>query len=260
MDAGATSSADQLRAVTEEYAIECAILKFHGSEVLDYVADEGLQIHGGYGYTEEFPMARAYRDARINRIFEGTNEINRLTVFDQLMRRVQKGRLALPQATARLKEAVLSLAPGASAFDADPLEEVGRWVTQIRNATLYVSGQAWETLGVKIADAQEVIAAIADMSAVLFALESAWLRARKLTSAGSPKSRLALSACQVFGADACAQADIWARTIICAISEGDARRTHAGVLKRLLKPPFVDTIALRRELAAAVISAETYPW
>jgi alkylation response protein AidB-like acyl-CoA dehydrogenase len=260
VDAGAEGSADALRAATEEYAIECAILKFYGSEVLAYVADEGLQIHGGYGYTEEFPMARAYRDARINRIFEGTNEINRLTVLDQAMRRAQKGRLALPQAAARLKEAILSLAPSASGFSTDPLDEVGEWVRQIRNVTLYAAGQAWEALGVKMADLQEVAAAIADMSAALFALESGWLRARKLAASGSPRSGLALSAVQVYGADACAQVEQWARYVISAISDGDTRRTHAAVLKRLLKPPLVDTVTLRRQLAGAIIESEAYPW
>src|ERR1051325_2769976 len=249
VDAGASGSADALRAVTEEYAIECAILKFYGSEVLAYVADEGLQIHGGYGYTEEFPMARAYRDARINRIFEGTNEINRLTVLDQALRRAQKGRLALPQAAARLKDTILSLAPSSSGFNTDPLEEVGEWVRQIRNVTLYAAGQAWEVLGVKMDDLQEVVAAIADMSAVLFALESGWLRARKLAASGSPRSGLALSAVQVYGADACAPGEQGGRYVISAISDGDTPRTHAAVLKRLLKPPLVDTASLRRQLA-----------
>jgi alkylation response protein AidB-like acyl-CoA dehydrogenase len=260
VDAGAADSADQLRAVTEEYAIECAILKFYGSEALAYVADEGLQIHGGYGYTEEFPMARAYRDARINRIFEGTNEINRLTVLDQAMRRAQKGRLALPQAAAKLKETVLGLTPTAAGLGAEPLNEVGEWVRQIRNVTLYAAGQAWEALGIKVADLQEVVAAIADMSAALFALESGWLRSRKLANSGSPRAGLALAAVQVYGADASAQVEQLARYVICAISDGDTRRTHAAVLKRLLKPPLVDTVALRRQLAAAIIESESYPW
>jgi alkylation response protein AidB-like acyl-CoA dehydrogenase len=260
VDAGAEGAADALRAATEEYAIECAILKFYGSEVLAYVADEGLQIHGGYGYTEEFPMARAYRDARINRIFEGTNEINRLTVLDQAMRRAQKGRLALPQAAAKLKEAVLDITPTSVGLDLDPLDEVGEWVRQIRNATLYAAGQAWETLGVKVADLQEVVAAVADMAAALLALESGWLRARKLASAGSPKAVLALAAVRVYGAEACAQVEQLARYVVCAISDGDTRRTHAAVLKRLLKPPLVDTVELRRELARAVIESEAYPW
>ena len=145
-------------------------------------------------------------------------------------------------------------------MNAEPLDEVGDWVRQIRNATLYAAGQAWETLGVRIADLQEVVAAIADMSAALFALESGWLRARKLAATGSPRSGLALAVVQVAGADASAQVEQWARYVISAISDGDTRRTHALVLKRLLKPPLIDTVAIRRQLAAAIVASEAYPW
>src|SRR5205814_9903416 len=128
VDHSAEDANEQLRAAAEEYAIESAIMKFYGSEVLDFVVDEGLQIHGGFGYTEEFPMAKAYRDARINRIFEGTNEINRLTVLDQALRRVQKGRLPLTQAAAKLKDTILSATPALPDTLAEPLDEIGTWV------------------------------------------------------------------------------------------------------------------------------------
>ncbi len=253
-------SADKYRAASEEYSIECAIMKFFGSEVLDYVVDEALQIHGGFGYTEEFPLARAYRDARINRIFEGTNEINRLTVLDQAFRRALKGRLALPQAAAKLKDTILSAPPSMPDLNLDPLDEMAGWVRQLRNITLYTAGQAYEALGQNLIEKQEVVAAIADMSASLFALESACLRLQKLKSTSSSKQELGLAAAQVFGADASAKVEQWARYVLCAISEGDARRVHMGILKRLLKIPLIDTVTLRRNLAGAVLEAEAYPW
>lgn len=253
-------AADKYRAASEEYSIECAIMKFFGSEVLDFVVDEGLQIHGGFGYTEEFPMARAYRDARINRIFEGTNEINRLTVLDQAFRRALKGRLALTQAAANLKDTILSASPSLPDMNLDPIAEIGGWVRQIRNATLYAAGQSYEALGQNLIEKQEVVAAIADMAASLFALESAWLRLQKLKTAGSSRSELAVAAVQVFGADVSAKVEQWARVVLCAISEGDARRVHISFLRRLLKIPLIDTVTLRRKIAAAVLDSEAYPW
>jgi len=230
-------------------------MKFFGSEVLNYVVDEGLQIHGGYGYTEEFPMARAYRDARINRIFEGTNEINRLTVLDQLVRRAQRGRLALPQAAAKLKEAILAPpTPAAHTFD-DPLCEAGVWVDSIRKATLFVAGTAWETLGESLSEQQEVVAAIADMTAALYALESAWLRSRKSSVVRRPTS---IAAVQVYGADACSQVETWGRYALSAVCEGDTLRTSLSTLRRLLKPPSLNTVALRRQIAARVLEADGY--
>ena len=261
IDAAAPDANEKYRAASEEYAVECAIIKFFGSEVLDYVVDEGLQIHGGYGYSEEFPMARAYRDSRINRIFEGTNEINRLTVVDQLLRRAQRGRLALPQALAKLKDAVLSAPPALADSLTDPVEEIGRWVGQIRHAILYVAGQAWETLGEQLADQQEIGAAIADMTAALFAVESAWLRVRRMQAASSGESvETALAAARAYGSDACAQVEQWGRTALAAFSAGDTLNTHAGTLRRLLKPPLVDTVALRRRIAARVVAQDGYPW
>jgi alkylation response protein AidB-like acyl-CoA dehydrogenase len=281
--ADAPDANEKYRAAAEEYAVECAILKFFGSEVLDYVVDEGLQIHGGFGYTEEFPAARAYRDARINRIFEGTNEINRLTVLDQLLRRAQRGRLPLPQAMAKLKDAVLS--PPQTESVVGPLEEIGVWVRQIRQATLYVAGQAWEALGERLAERQEIVAALADMTAALYALESAWLRCSKmhgvqafrysgiqeqsstLPSAQTPEhlnTRIpehpALAAVQVFANDACHQVEQWARYALAGFSAGDTLRTHLSALRRLHKPPLLDTISLRRQIAAAVLEREGYPW
>ena len=263
IDASAPDANDKYRAAAEEYAVECAVLKFFGSEVLDYVVDEGLQIHGGFGYSEEFPMARAYRDARINRIFEGTNEINRLTVPDQLMRRAQRGRLALPQAVAKLKDIVLS-PPAMADTLSDPLDEIGLWVRQMRHAILYTTGQAWEALGEQLAERQEIVGAIADMTAALYALESAWLRIRKMKGSPVPlppsSVSVALAAVQVYANDACAQVEQWGRYALAAFSAGDTLRTHVGTLRRLLKPPLLDTFSLRRRIAASVLEHDGYPW
>jgi alkylation response protein AidB-like acyl-CoA dehydrogenase len=260
IDASAPDANDRFRAAAEEYAVECAIMKFFGSEVLDYVVDEGLQIHGGFGYTEEFPMARAYRDARINRIFEGTNEINRLTVLDQLMRRAQRGRLGLPQAAAKVKDAILSPPSiGGQGGFSEPLEEVGSWVTAIRNTTLYVAGQAWEALGEGLGEQQEIVAAIADMTAALYALESAWLRIGKRRGARVESLEM-LAAVQIYGNDVSAQVEQSARYALAAFSEGDTLRTHLSTLRRLLKPPSMNTVRLRRQIAQAVIERDGYVW
>lgn len=260
IDAASPEADECFRAAAAEYAVECAILKFFGSEVLDYVVDEGLQIHGGYGYTEEFPMARAYRDARINRIFEGTNEINRLTVLDQLLRRAQRGRLALPQAAARVKEAILSAPSIGMETVSDSLQEIGGWIKQMRHAVLFTAGTAWETYGEPLAEKQEIVAAIADMAAALYALESAWLRCGKMSRAARAESReWAVAAAQVYGSDACAQVEQWGRYVLAACSAGDSLRANAAVLRRLLKPPLVDTLALRRKVAGPVLQREAYP-
>jgi alkylation response protein AidB-like acyl-CoA dehydrogenase len=248
IDAAESGAGDKLLAAAEEYAIECAIIKFFGTEVLQYVVDEGLQIHGGFGYSEEFPLARAYRDARVTRIFEGTNEINRLTVLDQLLRRVRRGRLpgfSVDQSGGTAETAV------------DPREEMGVWVGQIRRAIRYTIGQAWEALGERLADEQEIAGALADMSAALYALESAWLRVGKMQG---PKAPVALAAAQVYGSDACAQVERWARCAVAAFSAGDALRTHVSTLGGLLQPPLLDTVSRRRQIAVDVLECEGYPW
>jgi alkylation response protein AidB-like acyl-CoA dehydrogenase len=265
IDAAAPDANDRFRAAAEEYAVEAAIMKFFGSEVLNYVVDEGLQIHGGFGYTEEFPMARAYRDARINRIFEGTNEINRLTVLDQVMRRAQRGRLALPAAAARVREAILSAPMPSVDSLMEPVDRIGEWVKAIRNVILFAAGQAWDTLGERISERQEIVAAIADMSAALYALESAWLRVRKLgemskTSGCGTAAEDALGAALVYGNDACAQVDVWAKYVLAGFCAGDTLRANVATVRRLLKTPLLDTIELRRKIAARVIEREGYLW
>ncbi len=244
----------RLRAASEEYAIECAILKFFGTEVLAYVVDEALQIHGGFGYSEEFPIAQFYRDVRVFRIFEGTNEINRLTVPDQLQRRARQGRLPLFPALDALSPAAANVP--AEPND-DPAAEVGAWGGQMRAAILYVLRVIREAQGDALMELQEVAAALADMAAALFALESAWLRACKLSEAASSSLWAAV---QVYGVTACAQVEQGARTILTACLSDTALPTHLDALRRLLPPPVKECIALRHAIAEAVIAREGYPW
>ncbi len=250
---GRSEEAERLRAASEEYAIECALVKFFGTEVLDYVVDEALQIHGGFGYSEEFPIAPLYRDARVFRIFEGTNEINRLTVVDQLLRRARQGRLALLPAAAQAQETMPSASVEASD---DPQETMGAWVRQMRAAILYVLGAAWETLGERLAERQEIAAALADMMAALLALESAWLRCRRLHS---PSLSIALASVQVYGSSACAQTKERARALLATLGTGKALEARLHSLDRLMNPPLLDTLALQQQIGEAVVEREGYP-
>ncbi|HLV79990.1 MAG TPA: acyl-CoA dehydrogenase family protein, partial [Chthonomonadaceae bacterium] len=256
IDAAAPDAGTKYRAASEEYAVECAIIKFFGTEVLDYVVDEALQIHGGYGYSEEFPMARAYRDARINRIFEGTNEINRLTVMDQLLRRAQRGRLPLSEAIAGSQSNV----PNPAADGSTELAEIGTWVRQMRRAILYTIGQAWEAFGEKLPEQQEVSAALADMASALFGLESASLRLRKLGTSSSANYAAMLAAAGVFGSDAYTQVLQEGRYVLAALGTGDSLSSQLDTLNPILTPPAIDTVALRRQVAALVIERDGYPF
>jgi alkylation response protein AidB-like acyl-CoA dehydrogenase len=262
LDVTNAADADKIRAAAEEYSIECAIMKFFGSEALAYFADEGLQIHGGYGFTEEFPMARAYRDARIQRIFEGTNEINRLAVVMHAFKRAMQGRLDLLGAGAQLKDYIMNWQPGQDAGGSlDPVEEIGVWVTQLRRATMFAAGRAIETLGPGgLEDKQEIVGAISEMAANLLGLESAWLRLQKLQKKALPANfELALAATQVFGCDAMAKSEELGRFIVAALFEDTDLKQNVSILKRLIKPPVVDTLTARRKLAAAAIDKEAYP-
>jgi alkylation response protein AidB-like acyl-CoA dehydrogenase len=173
----ADDATEALLRASEEYAIECAIIKFYGTEALGNAADEAVQIHGGYGYSEEFPVARMYRDARVFRIFEGTNEINRLTALDQLLRRIASGRLSLPARRSAPASSQQAIAEFGSASDTvDSLPEIGAMVTAIRELTTDILRVGIEQEGDRLGKNQMFAAAIADMAALLFALESAWLR------------------------------------------------------------------------------------
>jgi butyryl-CoA dehydrogenase len=261
LDVTNPADADNIRQAAEEYSIECAILKFFGSEAMAYFVDEGLQIHGGYGYTEEFPMARAYRDARINRIFEGTNEINRLAVVMHAFKRAMQGRLDLLGAGAQLKDYIMNWQPGQDGMPADEIEELGQLVTQMRRATMFCAGQSFQTLGTGLEDKQEIVGAIAEMASNLLGVESAWLRLQKLAKTSTPANQdLALAATQVFASEAAAKSEQLGKFIVAALYDGDARKQNLSILKRLLKPPVVDALMLRRKLAEAVIDKEAYPF
>ncbi|MGZ6341330.1 MAG: acyl-CoA dehydrogenase family protein [Candidatus Limnocylindrales bacterium] len=251
-DAGASTEA--VRKALEEYVVECSIAKVFASEESGSVVDELVQVHGGYGYIEDYPAARAYRDARINRIWEGTNEINRLLVPGTLIKRAVQGRLDLLGPARRAQEALLA-GPSFDHDDADdaPLAEETRLVEGLRTVTLLLAGAAFQRHGVAIQEQQELLAGLADLSIGLFAMESSVLRAR--ATAGETHIDLA----RLVVADRIGPAELIARTLAASLAEGDeARLLQAGV-RRLLRPEPSDRIALGRRMAERIVAAEGYP-
>ena len=243
-DAGKTL----LKAV-EEFAVECSIVKVYASEVLDYVVDEGVQIHGGYGYHRDYAVERAYRDSRINRIFEGTNEINRLLTTGMLLKRALQGRLGLVKAAKALLDEVLA---GPSA--ATDTTEEARLVAGAKKVSLFLLAQAFEKYGAAIEKEQEVMSGIADCVMEVFAMESAWLRflkTKKSDGAGFDMVAVLLR-------DAMGRIELSARTVLAAVGEGDALRTNMAVLRRFAKYDPVNAIAIRRRIAERLLAAGKY--
>jgi len=249
------SSQTMLKAV-EEYAAECSIIKVYASEVLDYVADEGVQIHGGYGYHQDYSVERAYRDSRINRIFEGTNEINRMLVTGMLLKRAARGQLGLVQAAQGVLGEVLS-GPGAADALADgPFAEETRIVRHAKKVALLLMGVAYQRFLADLEKQQEVLAGITDVIMGVFAAESTLLRTRKLAT--QAKGAQAADMCAVLVRDAMAHIDVTARNVLSACSEGDNLRANLAMLRRFTKYEPVNAIELRRRIAGRLIDAERY--
>ena len=258
----ASGSGDKIQntmKVLEEYAIESSIAKVYGSEMLDFVVDEGVQIFGGYGFHEEYPVCRAYRDSRINRIFEGTNEINRMLIIQMLMKRAMAGQLPLIPAAMKLADEILA-GPSLEEAPEGVLAAESRVVANSKKMFLQAAGGAVQKFREKLADEQELIGALSNVVMEIYAMESCLLRAQKAAAAkGESASQTMIDAARVFISDAAERVEHEAKRAIAAIHEGDMLTTQMAVLKRFAKRAPVDTIALRRRVAAAVQSQDRYP-
>jgi alkylation response protein AidB-like acyl-CoA dehydrogenase len=256
-DSGIDKVAQAMQAL-EEYAIESSISKVAGSETLDYCVDEGLQIFGGYGFHEDYPMARAYRDSRINRIFEGTNEINRMVIIQMLMKRTLAGVLPLMAAAKKLADELLG-GPTLEDAPAGDLAEEERSLVQAKKIFLLAAGAAVEKFRDKLAEQQEIVSSLSNIVIEIYAIESSLRRAQK--SAGqSPAASLMADATRAFTYDAMDRVEKEARTALAAISEGDTLLTHLAALRRFAKHAPVDTVRLRRRVADAVLLQDRYPF
>lgn len=240
-----------------EYQLECSINKVFGSEVLDFVADEGVQIHGGYGYIQEYPIERIYRDSRINRIFEGTNEINRLLIPGTLIKRAMKGELPLMQKAMALQSELLSMVPSQT-FDG-ALEQEAHLLAMAKKIFLMTGAGAVQKYQMKLEQEQEILGLLADMMISTYAMESALLRTNKLMeTADEAKTALAISMTRVFIHEQFGQYEGWAKELLATMESGDMLRTQLSVLKKLTRRTLVDTMGLKRQIAARVIDAEKY--
>jgi alkylation response protein AidB-like acyl-CoA dehydrogenase len=247
---GELASQGELKAV-EEFAAECSYIKIFASEMLDYVTDEGVQIHGGYGYHQDYIVERAYRDSRINRIFEGTNEINRLLATGMLLKRAQRGQLPLVEAVKKLQAEILGGPTLGSGVGED-----ARLVENAKKTALFALGVAYQKFGAALEEQQEVLASITDIAMNAFAMESVYLRAQKLAKLG--KGEIAVDVTNVFLREAMEIVESAARNVLAGSSEGDALRTNLAVLKRFTKFEPVNAIAARRRIAERLLVAGRY--
>ncbi|RJR48258.1 MAG: acyl-CoA dehydrogenase [Desulfobacteraceae bacterium] len=243
-----------------KYALECSINKVFGTEALDFVVDECVQIYGGYGYIQEYPAEGAYRDSRINRIWEGTNEINRLLIVDMLMRAALKGELPLLDAIRQVMGEILNMRPEFGGGEEEGiLDKEKKMVSMSKKIGMLTAGAATQKYMQKLADEQEIVAAIADMIIEVFAMESALLRTlKKVQKEGEESSKIHIAATKAYINEAFPKIELKAKTIFAAIAEGEELRTQLMGLKRLAKHTPVNTIALKREIAESVIPVARY--
>jgi alkylation response protein AidB-like acyl-CoA dehydrogenase len=242
-------SQSELKAV-EEYAAECSMIKVYASEMLDYVVDEGVQIHGGYGYHQDYAVERAYRDSRINRIFEGTNEINRLLITGMLLKRAARGQLALIPAVEGVVKGIGKVVPGES------MNEETRLVHNAKNIALFTIGIAYQKYGTELEKQQELLMNISDITMEVFAMESSLLRSRKLATSG--KGTNAAEMCAVFLREAMDRIELSSRNVMGACSNGNSLRENMAALRGFANYDPIDAITLRRNIAGRLLGAGSY--
>jgi alkylation response protein AidB-like acyl-CoA dehydrogenase len=258
VDKSSTTAAQDIRKAIEEYAVECSIIKVWGSEMIDYVVDETVQVYGGYGFVEEYPAERAYRDARINRIFEGTNEINRLIITGFLLKRAMSGQLPLMPAIKKLMDEVLS-GPSMAEDLEGPMAEERKLVTNAKKLGLFAAGAATQKYMQAIQDQQEIMGAIADMVIETYAMESTVLRTQKLIeNNGEAASALPIAMTHVYLSEAMEKIEAAARKVIAAVAEGDMLKTQMAILRRLAKHDPFNTVAARQKISERVLEAGKY--
>ena len=250
----------QAMRVLEEYAIESSISKVLGSEAVDYAVDEGVQIFGGYGFHEDYPVARAYRDSRVNRIFEGTNEINRMLIIQMLMKRAMGGVLPLIPAAMKLTEEVMA-GPSPETPAEGKFAEQERCVARAKKTFLLAAGAAVQKYREQLAEHQEIVAALANIVMDIYGMESSLRRTQKAAAARAEGIAAVMGdAARAFIYDAADRVEKEARTALAATAEGDMLRTQLAVLRRFSKHEPLDMVALRRRVAAAVLAVDRYPF
>jgi hypothetical protein len=251
---------EALLGAAEEYAVECAILKVHGSEVLDYTVDEGVQVHGGNGFSDEYNISRAYRDSRINRIYEGTNEINRLLTVDMILKRAMKGKLDLMGPAMAVSKELMSI-PEFGNDDEAPFAKERKAIAQMKKAILMVAGAAVQKLMMKIQDEQEILMNVADMAIETFIAESTLLRVMKLSDKqgeGAASLQIDMMRCNLN--DAVDKVNKAGKEAINAFAEGDEQRMMLLGLKRFTKMEPFNSKDARRRVADKLIAENKYPW
>ncbi|NNU86544.1 acyl-CoA dehydrogenase [Geobacillus sp. MR] len=257
LDAEKAKDGKEIAKSIAEYAIECSLNKFFSTEVLDHIVDEGVQIHGGYGFMQEYEIERAYRDSRINRIFEGTNEINRLLVPGMYLKKAMKGELPLFQKAQQLQEELMMMTaeePGSGV-----LEQEKYLVRNAKKIALMVAGLAVQKYGQRIEEEQEVLVNIADIVSNIYAMESALLRTEKaIQASGEEKNKQKVLYTQIFCQEAFNEIEAHAKETLVAVEQGDTLRMMLAALRRLTRHTPINVIAKKREAAAALIEAEQY--
>jgi len=257
IDKKADDPAPMLQAL-EEFAVEASIAKVLGSETVDYILDENLQIHGGNGFVHDYPAEGHYRDARVNRIFEGTNEINRLLIPGMLMKKALKGELPLLAAAKQLQDEIMSPSMAMPETSDEPLIDEARACATFKKVVLLVAGTAMQRYGTKLEQEQEVLSYLADILIDTYAAESAVLRAQDAAARKVSNADAHADAARITTNEAAGRIELAARSCLAAMAEGDTLRTQLAALRRLMKVTPVNTVAMRRRLADATAAKGAY--
>jgi hypothetical protein len=260
LEAAGKTFAEALLGAAEEYAVECAILKVQGSEVLDYVVDEGVQVHGGNGFSDEYSASRGYRDSRINRIYEGTNEINRLLTVDMILKRAMKGKLDLMGPAMAVSKELMSI-PEFGNDDETPFAKERKAIVNMKKSILMVAGAAVQKLMMKLNDEQEILMNIADMAIETFEAESALLRIMKMVDKqGEAASQIQIDIMRCYLNDAVDKVNKAGKEAINAFASGDEQRMMLLGLKRFTKTEPFNSKDARRRIADKLIAENKYAW